>query len=974
MNINFNTPYQSSVMPSICAGPFTVSFSARSVECNSEYELLLCAQNSNSYSHFSVANEDRLYLLPRWRFLDTNANIISSIAITGIESTVDGVTGSASFWYVDDMPSSGINISVEVNNILNYPVSSCNVSSLTEASTSTIYMTLSVGEWVPQYLKYTSDGISDIGTKWTEHPIKWYATLHQELTSPIIFSQSFYLTSSLVGLSSEFCPSTAFVEAFDKNGNYGWISGTAITNTSAETVSITGNVSKYTSTDLPYVFGAGTSGLSSINVNGFYYASGTRIVNGFEFIDYYKIGDPSITIKVVSATPPEHYWVISSPAGDVYKGYTPLAFPINFDAISYIIADVGVEPVPTVTYTYLLTGTSTSNEFKIRPFEQPFEIRRQNESWDATQSIKSYAMAPHLNSKHNLWDNFVGHSIGQVTEGQQLGRKSYERIANFPANHIDIDESNIKQLYSLSQYLDVPIDNYDLNYPSELQRLIDIGSISHSKLWGEVVKCNLNITDNEICPRCGYKHSNLGDMIIDPFSYNVTAGIPFIQHDRFNTSTDGWTIEYPKYFYYVLNNTWILNDSTENKYWTSIAMTKNGQYQVACNYIYDQIWYSNDYGETWSVMNNSYTDNYISISISDNGQYQTAASYAYESYIYTSNDYGETWNKVEVDKRWWCVDMSANGQYQTAIINASNGRIWTSNNYGKTWVEDTSDPVNRFRRSISMSSTGQYQLAPVYGGLIWISDDYGQTWAASPTSPVYERWNSSAVSETGQYQTVVGDGVKIWTSNDYGQTWVESSNTSVLNWRCVAMSNTGQYQIACDYPDGYIWTSDNYGQTWTKDDTAPVNDWRFIAVNDDAHYKTAVIYDGKIWRNNAVILEQSFRNNNENLCTTLNPFIEAISSYPLTWLSANNLDLCGPYDYYEYVDGFPHLETCDPLETRYIQSAGVINRNDEYNTLDVVSISSIDDWFGDEGKLQEAIEYELLRGLQLNSQTCSVSS
>ena len=28
----------------------------------------------------------------------------------------------------------------------------------------------------------------------------------------------------------------------------------------------------------------------------------------------------------------------------------------------------------------------------------------------------------------------------------------------------------------------------------------------------------------------------------------------------------------------------------------------------------------------------------------------------------------------------------------------------------------------------------------------------------------------------------------------------------------------------------------------------------------------------------------------------------------------------------------------------------------------------------DEGKLQEIIEYELLRGLQLNSQTCNVSS
>ncbi len=60
MNITFNT-YPTTTMPSVCTGPFTVSFSARPIACCAEYELSLCAYDSNSYSHFSVANEDKLY-------------------------------------------------------------------------------------------------------------------------------------------------------------------------------------------------------------------------------------------------------------------------------------------------------------------------------------------------------------------------------------------------------------------------------------------------------------------------------------------------------------------------------------------------------------------------------------------------------------------------------------------------------------------------------------------------------------------------------------------------------------------------------------------------------------------------------------------------------------------------------------------------------------------------------------------------
>ena len=117
---------------------------------------------------------------------------------------------------------------------------------------------------------------------------------------------------------------------------------------------------------------------------------------------------------------------------------------------------------------------------------------------------------------------------------------------------------------------------------------------------------------------------------------------------------------------------------------------------------------------------------------------------------------------------------------------------------------------------------------------------------------------------------------------------------------------------------------------------------------------------------------------NKNICelsaTNENNYITSYPFTQLTAISTYDLNFCSHYDFYEYKDGFPFLETCDPLDPRHIQAVGVINRNDEYNTLDVERLSSVEDWFGDDGKLQEIIEYELLRGLQLNSQTCSISS
>ena len=177
--------------------------------------------------------------------------------------------------------------------------------------------------------------------------------------------------------------------------------------------------------------------------------------------------------------------------------------------------------------TAVISGMS--NLFNIKPLINDYDIRRFNESWDATSQIRSYALPDHINQNYNLFENLLGNMVGGlVSEKQQLGRTSYEKIANYVDRHADPDSSGIDQLYSLSDEIDMPIDNYQFDYPVEIKRLMDIISVDHQHLWGDRCKCVYNLNGAVKCKHCGHEHdSNRGDEF-SYLNYTVTGGTPFI--------------------------------------------------------------------------------------------------------------------------------------------------------------------------------------------------------------------------------------------------------------------------------------------------------------------------------------------------------------------------------------------------------------------------------------------------------------
>jgi hypothetical protein len=239
--------------------------------------------------------------------------------------------------------------------------------------------------------------------------------------------------------------------------------------------------------------------------------------------------------------------------------------------------------------------------------------------------------------------------------------------------------------------------------------------------------------------------------------------------------------------YTVLGQTWTPS-SIQPAEWNSVAMSANGQYQVACVLV-GGIWYSSTYGTTWTQSSASSLAWY-SIALSGSGQYACAC--VSNGSIWYSSTYGQTWTTSGVTTALWrSVAMSTNGQYVVAC--ASNGALWYSSTYGQTWTQSTtSGTTAAVWSSVAMSATGQYVYACVNGGGIWYSTTYGQTWTV--TSAPSSVWSSIAVSANGQYASACVNGGLIWYSTNYGQTWASTATTNT--WGSIVMSASGQYQLA----------------------------------------------------------------------------------------------------------------------------------------------------------------------------------
>lgn len=140
-------------------------------------------------------------------------------------------------------------------------------------------------------------------------------------------------------------------------------------------------------------------------------------------------------------------------------------------------------PLSAIGSDVTISLSGISNIFSVKDFESEYDIRKINEDFDGVNKIRDITLQPNINRNDILFSNIIAPIAGSY-DGDPLilGNAIYEKIANFVGNHGDVDTCNIQQLQSLHQLINIPIDQYNFSYPSDIKRLMDILSVSLCKL------------------------------------------------------------------------------------------------------------------------------------------------------------------------------------------------------------------------------------------------------------------------------------------------------------------------------------------------------------------------------------------------------------------------------------------------------------------------------------------------------------
>lgn len=109
-----------------------------------------------------------------------------------------------------------------------------------------------------------------------------------------------------------------------------------------------------------------------------------------------------------------------------------------------------------------------------------------NEEFNTAKYFKDLALPEILNKNDIFFDEFLKSLVGDGHPfNESVGRISYERIANFMINHSNLDTAEIEQLISLAKQTLVEVKEFAQNFPSDIERLINLFSINKHYLRGQ---------------------------------------------------------------------------------------------------------------------------------------------------------------------------------------------------------------------------------------------------------------------------------------------------------------------------------------------------------------------------------------------------------------------------------------------------------------------------------------------------------
>ena len=215
--------------------------------------------------------------------------------------------------------------------------------------------------------------------------------------------------------------------------------------------------------------------------------------------------------------------------GGSFRGY------LYFDELSSVLTGVKIKVSGSFmndqNETYSLSGESSSfNLFS----PKYYDIFKKNEDYNAEETLKDLRFQEVLIDKNILFEDFLGTILGdENSDYNDIGIKTYEKIANFIQNTEDLDTSELEFLNSMTEminYNDFFEERYE--YPEKVKRLVNLLSIDKSKLLGYKNQFDENLDSRDHLSHDTYG-KNTGDRI-DPFSYVVRITTPIVAKEKFS--------------------------------------------------------------------------------------------------------------------------------------------------------------------------------------------------------------------------------------------------------------------------------------------------------------------------------------------------------------------------------------------------------------------------------------------------------
>jgi hypothetical protein len=258
---------------------------------------------------------------------------------------------------------------------------------------------------------------------------------------------------------------------------------------------------------------------------------------------------------------------------------------------------------------------------------------------------------------------------------------------------------------------------------------------------------------------------------------------------------------------------------------TGVAMSAGGQIQLYGSSTSPNIYKSMDGGATFLPIQTS-----VFPSISSGLPYKFVVSgdgtciIAFRQDIsggiitnfYISRDAGKTIGPTQsFQQAPLAFAISKTGDY---IMLVSTGGIYITNSFSLNFNTALLSINNISTASCSMSSDRRYMMAIVNRTTLYVSSNYGRNFTiVTPISPPLLNLSLIALSGTGLYQLMSTTNTLYVSTNTGTSFALRLSIPSITIISSIAVSQTGQYMIACcssTSVKGYVYYSTNFGANW----------------------------------------------------------------------------------------------------------------------------------------------------------------